>query len=333
MTREGSAVADRVNRALLEQLQGDFPLTPRPFAVLGETSGLDEAEVLTHVRDLREAGLIQYIGGIFDMRRLGYQSTLLAFHVPQEALDAAAAQINAHPGVSYHCARPHHYNLWFTLAVPPGQPLAGEIVRLAGQIGVNDWLYLPVLRVFKIKAHFGFEEGDEALSPRDPGGAKCMPRALTTADVPYVRALQQELPLVPRPFAHVSGLLGMSEESLLGRARDLMSTGILRRFGAVVRPWHRGGPGHGLACCVVPEEQVEEVGRLAAGMPQVSQCCERPSHPPRWPYTLFCMIHGQTRDEVEGIAAHVARETGIEEYQVLYTTREFKKERVKYFET
>jgi DNA-binding Lrp family transcriptional regulator len=333
MTLGREGWSDRVNRVLLEQLQGDFPLTPRPFAVLGETPGLDEAEVLTRVRDLRESGLIQYIGGIFDMRRLGYQSTLLAFHVPEEVAGAVAVQINAHPGVSHHCARPHYYNLWFTLAVPPGQSMAGEIVRLAGQTGVNDWLHLPALRAFKIKAGYGLTEVNEAPSPPDADGAESALRAFTAADVPYVRALQQDLPLVPRPFAHLGGLLGISEEGLLDRARDMKSAGILRRIGAVVRPWHAEDTVHGMACWVVPEERIEEAGRLAARVPQVRDCYERPSHPPQWPYTLFGTIHGQARDHVEEIAARIVHETGIAEYQVLYSRREFKRERLRFFET
>jgi DNA-binding Lrp family transcriptional regulator len=323
---------DALDRALLERLQVAFPLTPRPFATLGEALGLEEAEVLARVRDLKEAGLIRQIGAIFDTRRLGYQSTLAAFHVPEEAMEHVAAQISAHPGVSHNYARPHHYNLWFTLAVPPGQDVADEVIRLAGQTGVDDWLNLPASRVFKIKTHFRL--GDERSRSADGSGSPVTQhRAFKREDVPYVRVLQQDLPLVPRPFSHAAGQLGVSEGTLLDRARALIAAGVMRRFAAVLRHRQAGYVANGMACWVVPLERIEEVGSLAARFSQVSHCYQRPAHPPRWPYTLFTMIHGQTEDDVAAVVAGIARETGIEEYQVLYSTREFKKERVKYFET
>ncbi|MCJ7737782.1 MAG: AsnC family transcriptional regulator, partial [Anaerolineae bacterium] len=110
---------DAVNRALLEQLQSDFPLIPRPFVALGRAVALDEDPVLARVRRLKCENVIRQIGAIFDTRRLGYESTLVAFHVQDGEMEIVAALVSAHPGVSHNYARPHHYNLWFTLAVPP----------------------------------------------------------------------------------------------------------------------------------------------------------------------------------------------------------------------
>jgi DNA-binding Lrp family transcriptional regulator len=126
--------------------------------------------------------------------------------------------------------------------------------------------------------------------------------------------------------------LGLSEEDLLDKARELQAAGIMRRFSAVLRHRRVGYVANGMACWVVPEAQIEAAGRRAADFPQVSHCYQRPPCPPRWPYTLFTMIHGQSRDEVEQIVAHIAQETGIAQCDVLYSTREFKKERVRYFE-
>jgi len=322
---------DAVDRALLEGLQSSFPLTPRPFAALGETLALGEAEVLARIRRLKEAGLIRQIGAIFDTHRLRYDSTLAAFHVPGERLEAVAARISAHPGVSHNYARPHYYNLWFTLAVPPGQAVTDEIERLSRQTGVDDWLNLPALRVFKIRTHFKLDQ-DQSQTADARSGAKSQGRDLAPADVPIVRALQRDLSLVPRPFAQTAGSLGLSEERLLSKARELKAAGIMRRFSAVLRHRRLGYTANGMACWVVPEAQIKEVGWLAAGYPQVSHCYQRPAYPPRWPYTLFTMIHGQTKEEVEVVVAQIARETGIEQHKVLYSIREFKKERVRYFE-
>ena len=81
----------------------------------------------------------------------------------------------------------------------------------------------------------------------------------------------------------------------------------------------------------MPEAEIEEAGLRAAKFPQVSHCYQRPAYPPRWPYNLFAMIHGQSEEEVERIAAAIAEKTGIKDYVILYSTTEYKKERVKYF--
>jgi DNA-binding Lrp family transcriptional regulator len=299
---------------------------------LGEGLSLGESEVLARTRQFQEAGNIRQIGAIFDTRRLGYQSTLVAFHVAGGSLEDAAAVVSAHPGVSHNYARPHHYNLWFTLAVPPGHEVEDETRRLAQQTGVDDWLNLPALRVFKIRTHFKLTDDKRHQNAGIEGPAAPQSRSFSTADIPYVRALQQDLPLVSRPFAETAGRLGLSEDAVLDRARVFEDAGIMRRFSAVLRHRRVGYTANGMACWVVPESRIETVGQLAARYPQVSHCYQRPAYPPRWPYTLFTMIHGQTKAQVGEIVMQLAEEAGLEQYEVLYSTREFKKERIRYFE-
>jgi DNA-binding Lrp family transcriptional regulator len=197
---------------------------------------------------------------------------------------------------------------------------------------VDDWLNLPALRVFKIKTHFKMEQQGGPGAQSEPDKPAPDGRPFTSADIPYVRALQKDLALVPRPFAEPASWIHTSEEEMLAKARELEAAGIMRRFGAVLRHRRVGYKANGMACWVVPQSRIEEIGRRAAGYPQVSHCYQRPTYPPRWPYSLFTMIHGQTVDEVEAVVAQLAQETGLEQYSVLYSTREFKKERVRYFE-
>jgi len=336
---EGRAAVDldALDRRLLERVQRGVSLVPRPFQALGEDLGLDEVQVLARLAWLEEVGLIRQIGAIFDTRRLGYQSTLAALHLPEARLEAAAAVVSAHPGVSHNYARPHHYNLWFTLAVPPGSDLEAELERLAAQAGAGDWLDLPALRVFKIRTHFRLGDVPQEDAASESGGTGRQGAGpdgpgLQPEDIPLVRALQADLPLVPRPFSILGGEEGLGEAALLAGGRRLLAAGVMRRYAAVLRHRRVGFRANGMACWVVPMERVEEVGRLAAGYPEVSHCYQRPAYPPRWPFDLFTMIHGRTRDEVEAAAARLAAEAGLGEYEILYSTREFKKERVKYFE-
>lgn len=330
---------DTADRALLERLQSGFPLVARPFAALGCALDLTEEDVLARMCRLKQENVIRQISAIFDTRRLGYQSTLVAFHVAHDAfhvahdaLESVASRVSDHPGVSHNYARAHHYNLWFTLAVPPGKDVREEIDRLAERAGVDDWLDLPALRTFKLRTHFRLQDSDAEQQIERSGDPGHNGRAFTPADIPLVRALQRDLAIAPNPFAEAAERLNVSEKELLDRARELERAGIMRRFGAVLRHRQVGYTANGMACWVVPEAQVEAVGSEAAGFPQVSHCYQRPAYPPRWPYTLFTMTHGQARDEVSSVVAAIAQQTGIEEYQVLYSTREFKKERVRYFE-
>jgi DNA-binding Lrp family transcriptional regulator len=323
---------DVLDRALLERLQSHFPLTPRPFAALGQMLGVSENEVLGRVRHLKDGNIIRQIGAIFDTRCLGYLSTLAAFHVAGDRLAAVAAQASAHRGVSHNYARLHHYNLWFTMAVPPDHDVVDEISRLAQRTGVEDWLNLPATRVFKVKTHFGLDQSGVARQTGRPQRSAKPQRAFSQADIPFVRALQGDLPLIPRPFAPASRRLGLSEEDLLSKARELEAAGIMRRFSAVLRHRRVGYTANGMACWVVPDAKIEKVGLQAAAFPQISHCYQRPAFPPRWPYSLFTMIHGKTTSEVEAVVSDIARQTDIEHYEILYSTREFKKERVRYFE-
>ena len=156
--------------------------------------------------------------------------------------------------------------------------------------------------------------------------------AASDSNISFIRALQQDLPLVPRPFACNAAQFGLDEEALLETAHKLQAAGIMRRFSAVLRHRRVGYTANGMACWAVPKDCIEAVGQQAAGYPQVSHCYQRPAYPPRWSYNLFTMIHGRTKHDVEEVVGQIARETGLDQYQVLYSTREFKKERVRYFE-
>jgi DNA-binding Lrp family transcriptional regulator len=322
---------DALDRQLLDLLQESLPLVPRPFAALGRELGLGEDEVLSRTQRLKESGIIRQIGPIFSSRRLGYRSTLVAFRVEPERLEEVAALISAHPGVSHNYSRNHFYNLWFTLTLPPHQDVEDEIARLAEEGHIDDYLNLPSLRLFKLGVHF--DMSDRRTNPKGESSAPdAGPSApLTDFERAVVRALQGHMPLVSRPFDDAAAELGVSTAELLRVTRDLDQRGVLRRFSAVLKHRNAGFTANGMACWVVPEGRIAEAGAAAAAFPSVSHCYQRPAYPPRWPYNLFTMAHGRTRDEVEDVVKRIHREIGPVEHTILYSHREFKKERVKYF--
>jgi DNA-binding Lrp family transcriptional regulator len=320
---------DVVDRKLLNQLQSDFPLVAQPFAALAERLGISEEEVLERARALRESGVLRHLSAIFDVYRVGYRSTLVAFSVPEQRLEVAAGVVSAHPGVSHNYGREHEYNLWFVLALPRSADLESEVVRLAGEAGATKHHILPALKLYKIDVEFDMVngEGNQGQRSQRPKGPR---RELTAEEIDLVRAFQEDLPLVSRPFAETAAGLGISEDQLLARAEALREEGIMRRFAAVLRHRVAGFTANGMTCWIVAEERLDEAGARFASYPQVSHCYRRPTFDD-WPYNVFTMIHAQTREKCEETVRKIAADVAIDEYAILYSHTEYKKERVKYY--
>jgi siroheme decarboxylase len=328
---------DKIDRRLLDLLQLHLPLTERPYQGLADSLDRSEEEILRRLRRLKEEGILRQIGAIFDSSRLGYQSTLVAFEIDPPLLDLAAYRLNAHPGISHNYARDHRYNLWFTLTVSQNKDLRGETARLAGQVEAQDFLFLPALAIFKIGVllNLSREEEEGTLPLRGPTSAKQQAEAdirpLTSTEIQAVRALQTDLPLEPCPFQILAQQEGMKEGELLELARSFLSQGIMRRFCGTLHHREAGFLFNRLALWQVAEGEVQEAGRRMAAFQSVSHCYQRAAYP-HWPYPLYTMFHAQTRREADGILQSLVEATGIREYLLLETTREYKKERVQYFQ-
>jgi len=133
------------------------------------------------------------------------------------------------------------------------------------------------------------------------------------------------------PFRQMAQELGIEEAQLLARLQRYAETGTLRRFGAILRHQKAGFVANGMSVWNVPDADVDRVGRQMAQHREVSHCYERP-RPPGWPYNLYGMIHGRTREECRAVADRISREVAIDDYQVLFTVREFKKTSMVYLE-
>jgi len=247
--------------------------------------------------------------------------------ISPDRLDAAAEVINRLPGVSHNYARNHDYNLWFTLTTPPGVSAQNEARKLSVEAGAEAVLFLPTIRLFKIGV--AFDMTGDAPEPA-PTPAASAGRELSAEDVAAVRALQEDLPLQERPFKALAELSAMSEDQLLRQAESLLKRGVMRRFAATLRHHEAGFVANAMGVWVVPQNRADEVGRMMARFEAVSHCYQRPAYPD-WPYSIFTMIHGRSTQECERVAASISQATGITDYRLLYTTKEYKKKRVKYF--
>lgn len=329
--------AHPIDADLLDLIQNEFPMVPRPYAAFAERLGVDEETVISRIAGLREDGKIRQVSAIFDTRRLGYRSMLAAAKVAgdQAAIDRAAAVFSAHPGVTHNYLREHELNVWFTLAVPPDSRIGLErTIDLLGELAqVEVMRHMPSNRFFKIGVDLdvkGDRAPDAKAKKREPELPAPPPESLSERDRDAIRALQLDLPGSARPFLELAEQFGFDEQDLLDRGHQFLRTGQMRRYAAVLAHRKAGFTFNGMGVWVCPEERLQECGSLMASYRGVSHCYQRPTYPD-WPYNLFSMTHGRTKQECEDVLAAISQETGLDDYIVLYSTKEYKKTRVSYF--
>jgi siroheme decarboxylase len=326
---------DAQDTRLCDLIQNEFPVVERPYAALGAALEMSEDEVLERVARLRRERIIRQVSAIFDTRKLGYRSMLVAARTTPEREEAAAAVFSSHPGVTHNYQREHDFNIWFTLGVPPNSRLGlDRTVELLGELaGVESIRPLPALRFFKIGVDLDMRGGRDPAAKRErraPTAPAPPPDAIPARDIDAIRALQGDLRAVPEPFAGPAERYGFSVPELLERAAGLQATGQMRRFAAVLFHRSAGFLYNGMGVWRVPEERVEAIGMQMAAFRGVSHCYQRPTYPD-WPYNVFSMTHGRTKQECEDVLDAVAAETGLDERVVLYSTKEWKKTRLVYF--
>lgn len=142
-----------------------------------------------------------------------------------------------------------------------------------------------------------------------------------------ILATQAGLPLTSRPYHAIAGQLGLDPEVVMERLRAMHQSGIIRRIGAVPNHYALGYKANGMSVWDVPDEKITEFGRRVGALDSVSHCYHRPRHLPDWPYNLFAMVHGRSRDEVEAQVADIAALLGENDrgHRILYSTRILKK--------
>jgi len=336
MTMVRASELDAVDQRLLNEMQDRFPLVREPFSALAATVGTDERDVLARLAALRESGILRQVSPIFDTKALGYQSSLVAMRVPEERLDEAAAVVNAHPGVSHNYRRTHAFNMWFTVAVPPGSSLQAHVDALHRLAGAESTRLLPTLRLFKIGVTLDMT-GERPIDHRsDPQYTHehrevAAQHALMPRDIEIIRAVQGDLALEHDPFAAPAAALGTTPDGLIAELEDLQRRGYLRRFAAILRHRKAGFGANGMAVWAVPESDILRMGQTMAGYTVISHCYQRPIYED-WKYNLFTMIHARKKGEVEEFVKQLSAEHGLDDYAVLYSTTEYKKVRLAYFE-
>jgi DNA-binding Lrp family transcriptional regulator len=313
---------------LLNDFQRDFPLCPAPFAELASRLGVAEGVVIRGLEDLRREGKISRVGPVFAPKRIG-ASTLAAMAVPPEKLEVVAQSVNRFPEVNHNYEREHRYNLWFVVT-------AGSEGRLQAALGAIEQaagypvLRLPLEQEFHIDLGFCLKSNEKRLPA--PAQVFAPPRPLEELERRLVMALQEGLPFFIRPFQVLAQRVGCEEIEVLQRISCWCEEGIIKRFGVVVRHHELGYRANAMLVHDIPDADVEAIGHALAKADGVTLCYRRPRVLPDWPYNLFCMIHGQAREEVEVRIAALRAEHGLEAlpHEVLFSLTRFKQTGARY---
>ena len=333
--KDGAAIAlDDLDRKLLNLMQGSFPLQARPFAAVATAAEVSEQEVLARVQRLLDERIIRQVTPIYDTRALGYGSMLVAAKVDPENPWQAAKIVNSHPGVSHNYLRNHDFNMWFTLAVEPDSRLGldGTLDVLQRLTGAESIRQLPTLKLFKIRMDLEMEGGTKALTSEGVAvePVDLEPVAYDELDKDVIRATQGDMPVIPEPYAPAAARLGMDTAALLEHMQGMRERGLLRRVAAILYHRRAGFSANGMGVWKVSPDQIGELGPRMASFRGISHCYERPTYED-WPYSVFTMAHGRSKEECDAVLDAIAEQTGIHERATLYSSTEFKKIRLLYF--
>jgi len=358
---------DKIDKRLLDIIQDEFPLTSEPYreiaSLLAHRQGclchsISAEEVILRLKRMKVEGIIRRIGAIFDSKKLGYCSTLCAMKVPGQRVGEVAQIVNEYPGVTHNYIRavkasksskPFHnfndfddlndWNMWFTITARSQSELDRVRAEIREKSGIHDLIDLPAVRMFKIRVRFPMlgMEGDTRHETRDMrlktqesevSSLKSQVSNLECEGI--VKELQGDIALCHGPFRSIADRLGIEEEELLTKIRELKDSGVIRRFSAVLHHRNVGIRANAMGVWCVPEGKVEEVGAKMATFPQVSHCYQRVTQP-GWRYNVFTMIHGKTVEDCQQVANLISKDTEVKDYRLLYSIRELKKVSMKYF--
>jgi DNA-binding Lrp family transcriptional regulator len=293
-----------------------------------------EDEVLRRVQHLIDERIIRQVTPIFDTRALGFASMLVAAKVDPENPHRAAKAINAHPGVSHNYLRNHDFNLWFTIATEPDSKLGlqGTLTALADEAGATSVRELPTLKMFKIRMDLEMEGGTDALASAAEAvePAEMDPQPYDEFDIAVIKALQGDMPVIPEPYRPAADELGIDQPKLLEHLEGMKERKLLRRVAAILFHRRAGFSANGMGVWNVPEGEELAYGKRMASFRGISHCYQRPTYAD-WPYSVFTMAHGRSKEECDAILDAIAADTGVDDRATLYSSTEFKKIRLLYF--
>ena len=324
---------NELSRRLIDEWQGGFPLRERPFAVVAERLDASEGAVLETLRELLANGTLTRFGPLYQIERLGGAFSLAAVQAPEAEFERIAAIVNGFPEVAHNYRRNHAFNMWFVLATETPAGMNDTVERIAAATGLPVFNF-PKEREYFIEARFSVGagriqgSGSPAQHPSSPVPLPQGERGVgMQALKPLILATQAGLPLTPQPYHALATQLGSDAETVMAGLQALLDAGAIRRIGVVPNHYRIGYAANGMTVWDVADAKVDELGERVGELEFVTHCYRRPRCLPDWPYNLFAMAHGASRDEVAAKADRIAEILGdaCRARDILYSTRILKK--------
>lgn len=319
---------NELKRRLIDGWQGGFPLCERPFSAMAERLESSEEAVLRSLRELLADGTLTRFGPLYQIERLGGAFSLAALRVPEADFERVAEAVNAFPEVAHNYRRDHAFNMWFVLATETTAAMGETIERIAAVTGLPVFDF-PKEREYFIEARFAV--GASRVSPSKPLAERKAAFSLSPERLvelrPLVLATQAGLPLTPQPYHAIAAQLDTDAATVIAGLQTLLDVGAIRRVGVVPNHYRIGYAANGMTVWDVADEAVDPLGERVGALAFVTHCYRRPRHLPDWPYNLFAMAHGGSRDEVAAKADRIGELLGdaCRARDILYSTRILKK--------
>jgi len=322
---------DTLDKEILNYIQNEFPLCDNPYSVIADKFSISVEELIKKLKVLKKEGIIRDICGIFDGKKLGYHSCLVAMEVDKDSLSALVEDVNSLYGVSHNYGRNHRFNIWFTLAAPCSNPL-DDIVRLiAKKHRVNNYLLLPSVKTFKLKVSFDLiEEKPKSVVTSAPNITNAGSYQFSDIDRSIIKELQKELPLEQYPFREMAKRCGLDTKLFVAKANAYLNYSIMRRYSATLRHIKAGFKKNAMLVWKVDKEDIDKIGAAFAEKSFISHCYERITSP-EWLYNLYTMVHAKDDAELDSYIQELRQVAPDTQMLILESTKEYKKERVKYF--
>lgn len=272
-----------IERQIIDRMQIDLPLVHRPFAQLAASLRISEDQLLEHLQNFKDANLIVRVGPRFDPMSMGGGEALLALSVPANQMARIAALVESIPEIAHCHVREHEYNLWCILMTERLADIDKTVRRMCEVPGIKARNFIKIL---------GFHRNNAA-----PTGASNV-WTPDPIDRKLILATQGGLPLVPHPFEEIGRWIGLESNDVIQRLRYMREAGVIRCLVAVPNRANLGLAHNALCVWDVPDEDVVRFGLEIATHSSVHRCCQRTRLDESWPYNLYAIIYGTTREEV-----------------------------------
>jgi len=289
----------QLERDFINNFQGGFSLDEHPFASAATRLNCSEETLIATVNSLKNRKLLSRFGPLYDAARLGGGLTLAAISVPEDRYENVTDMVNAYPEVAHNYRREHELNMWFVLATETPVELVQVLSSIENSTGLSVYNF-PKQQEFYIGLWLHLSaDGNHSTVPVPNKTAELNGNyQLDDTDRKLISVTQTGLSIESSPYQTVANNLGISQEEVLQRLKQLLSCGIIRRIGAVPNHYKLGLTANGMTVWDVDDKKITELGNLVGQLDFVSHCYQRPRHLPMWRYNLFAMVHGSDRYEV-----------------------------------